>query len=903
MQRRVQVAVAKGKETSRSLAAAIGTAFAAFALALICAVIVGAGSARAAVYTENVTFAQTDLGFSKVGGYDLISVAGARWLGEPGKPRLPLVAIRVGLPAGSRVLGMSIAQLDSVDLPGTFFIAPATRPEPLAAEASAAPAHLDPAVYGSDNPYPSEPAVLAGAGRLGGETIAEVMLRPLRYRPTSGRVTFYTTIQFRLEYVVEDVGGMLPATEETRSLASRLVTGEARPWRYTRRLIADRVPIGGSDINYLIITSEVLQDAFEPLRQWKMRKGLAAEIATVETITLSYPGRDLQEKIRNAIRYYRGNCGTDWVLLGGDVEIIPDRKMYTGLSDKPNVPCDLYYSDLDGDWNADGDLYWGEIPADNVDMYADVFLGRAPVSTVAEAETFVEKALTYEGFHALPTDYLTRMVFMGEILWGDPDDPGSPDYTDAGVAKNLIDDRYVPGDFSIQKLYQSRGNLCYANAISALDQGVGFANVLCHGHYKSITVVDAYLGNGDFAMLTSEGRYGLMYSASCLGGGFDQNDCVGEAWVTSPRGGGFYIGNSRYGWDNPGEPGQGPSDLYDQSFFESVFSTGFLNAGKAHADAKHEFVGESRIDGYMLYIMYGLNLLGDPETSLWTEVPSEIAAVHATAIDTTGQIFPVTVTKDGLPLAGAKVCLWKPGEVFSVGETAVDGSVSLQVDALTAGTLYVTVTGPNLLPYKGEVGVATIPPHPAMPQNLAASEGAGPSVNLAWSAVDDEDLVSYRIYRSTAPEPVAFAMVAAPETAFADTAVAEGATYYYWVAACDEGGREGAMSGSVSLSVTGCVGVPDLAEDGAGLSAIPNPFVTSVTLSVNLPDGPQMDVRVFDVRGRCVAQPALTETATGRKEARWNGLDFSGARCSPGIYFVVVTRDREILRQKLVLLE
>jgi len=432
---------------------------------------------------------------------------------------------------------------------------------------------------------------------------------------------------------------------------------------------------------------------------------------------------------------------------------------------------------------------------------------------------------------------------------------------------------------------------------------VGYVNVLCHGHYKSITVVDSYLGNEDFRMLTSGDRYGLMYSASCLGGGFDQADCIGEAWVLSPGGGGFYIGNSRYGWDTPGEPGDGPSDLYDQSFFESVFITGFLNAGKAHADAKHEFVGESRADDYMRYLMYGLNLLGDPETGLWTKVPSSMVVACPASVDTSAQMFPVAVTAGGMPVAGARVCLWKPGEVYVVGETGADGSVSLLVDTATMGTLYVTVTGPNVLPYVGETGVTTIPQHPARPENVAAVEGVGPSVTLTWSAVDDEDLVSYRIYRNSAPEPLSFAVVAAPDTALADTSVAEGSTYYYWVTGLDAGGRESQMSEVVSLTVSGSVGVPEVAEAAASVSVVPNPFVTAVRLSIDAPQASRAGARIFDVRGRCVAEPALREVAGGRWEATWDGADLAGRHCPPGIYFLEVAVDREVSKLKLVLLE
>jgi len=50
---------------------------------------------------------------------------------------------------------------------------------------------------------------------------------------------------------------------------------------------------------------------------------------------------------------------------------------------KLSIAADLYYSDLDGNWDADGDSIYGE-RTDNVNLYADVFVGRAPVDITAE---------------------------------------------------------------------------------------------------------------------------------------------------------------------------------------------------------------------------------------------------------------------------------------------------------------------------------------------------------------------------------------------------------------------------------------------------------------------------------------------------------------------------------------
>ena len=67
------------------------------------------------------------------------------------------------------------------------------------------------------------------------------------------------------------------------------------------------------------------------------------------------------------------NHGITRVLLGGDAngapgdpKIVPCRGLYCAVQSHPslyedeNIPADLYFAALDGDWNGDGDGLWGE---------------------------------------------------------------------------------------------------------------------------------------------------------------------------------------------------------------------------------------------------------------------------------------------------------------------------------------------------------------------------------------------------------------------------------------------------------------------------------------------------------------------------------------------------------------
>ena len=122
--------------------------------------------------------------------------------------------------------------------------------------------------------------------------------------------------------------------------------------------------------------------------------------------------------------------------------------------------------------------------------------------------------------------------------------------------------------------------------------------------------------------------------------------------INSAGGGGIaYIGNSRYGWGSPGNPGGGTGDLFDREFFSVLFNEGLEHAGVAHAAHKDAFAELARSNGYTRYTLYELNLLGDPETRIWTRNPVTATVVHASEIPLGEHQMLVTVSRDGEAVA------------------------------------------------------------------------------------------------------------------------------------------------------------------------------------------------------------------------------------------------------------
>ena len=128
---------------------------------------------------------------------------------------------------------------------------------------------------------------------------------------------------------------------------------------------AERYPQAAAqaiDAEALGDASAALAAEFQTLADWKTTKGVPTVIRTTEWIEANYRnGSDQQETIREFIKDAYAKWGITYALLGGDTDQVPARLCWSGYYDGGrNLPVDMYYACLDGNWNADGDDRFGE---------------------------------------------------------------------------------------------------------------------------------------------------------------------------------------------------------------------------------------------------------------------------------------------------------------------------------------------------------------------------------------------------------------------------------------------------------------------------------------------------------------------------------------------------------------
>ena len=382
---------------------------------------------------HSVSFSRADLTILLKDGYDLLQLKGCVSSTEVGAPQLPVMATPILLPPDAVVKGVRTVSTESVELKGDFSVYPVQYPRMPNEQRPFTPP--DSTVYSADHPYPSQSVQLTASGSMRGYRIVSLLVYPLQYIPAEKRLIFHRKISFAIDYTAESTTTIRPLRQSraSRSRFERIMRGAilnsndlpiyTSPSPLQVYPSIEEVRIGGfqpeplpslegSAVDYLIVTNDEMKSAFELLADWKTGKGVPAVVKTMNEIKAVTPnGADDAETLRYFLTEAYQKWGVTWVLLGGDVSVIPVR--YVRLNAGETAISDQYYAALDGNWNADGDGFWGEYPNDKVDLYADLFLGRAPVETLAETENFVNKTLEYERGLG---EHQNKLLYLGERL-------------------------------------------------------------------------------------------------------------------------------------------------------------------------------------------------------------------------------------------------------------------------------------------------------------------------------------------------------------------------------------------------------------------------------------------------------------------------------------------------------
>lgn len=93
---------------------------------------------------------------------------------------------------------------------------------------------------------------------------------------------------------------------------------------------------------------------------------------------------------------------------------------------------------------------------------------------------------------------------------------------------------------------------------------------------------------------------------------------------------------------------------------------------------------------------------------------------------------------------------------------------------------------------------------------------------------------------------------------------------------------------------------PPLSAPGIAMSGAPNPFRTSTSLRVNLPNPGMVDLMVMDVNGRSIRQLAHSWLPAGSHVIAWDGTDGDGHLVPSGVYLTRLRIGNANVMQRIV---
>ena len=472
--------------------------------------------------------------------------------GPPGAPALPTKTYNIALPPEADLQTVNVEPTGFTwrELSGTYEISSA--PEPVTwvydeqtgkwKKVLGTEGMPRPSVYGIDAYYPESPVQVVSRSQMRKWKFVQVAVTPCQWNPVSKKMRCVDSLELVITYKTKEFDTKVIQDTAFDEMAKDMFYnyGEAKAWYKPKGALPQAW--GANYFDYVIITTDDILNGSSKLKRFVTHKAMRGHSPLIVTETKDgvlsggwggMSGTDNADKIRNWLRTYYLQYGIKYVLLIGNPDPtsgdIIMKMCYPrhGQGSYEESPTDYYYADLTGDWNSDGDGYYGEYPDDSgVDFCPEVFVGRIPVygTNYTSLDNILQKIMDYE--NASDLSY-RKKALLPEAVSGYADGCPPDIQTDgADLGEDMVD-RYLDHlGFSWYRLYEKAGiapspysceaNLTEDNVIDEWQNGYGLVCWWAHGDstgaYRYVWDHD----DGDCVLESGEDAwYNLFTSSDC----------------------------------------------------------------------------------------------------------------------------------------------------------------------------------------------------------------------------------------------------------------------------------------------------------------------------------------------------------------------------------------------------
>ncbi len=617
---------------------------------------------------------------ARIQGYEQIQFTNCMQSALKGQPSLPWQSVSLMLPQGMEAVSIEVELSDFQTVEGSHSLYPyqsaLTYSDPVRKQFE-----KDEALYASKSVYPAQAYGNLSTHYMNGIGFAFSAFTPVQYVPATGEVRYATKATVRIMTAASkaDHSRKLWLNGGNAERAMKLAQNPEMLQTYNYR----GRTVGGYDL--LVITKQQYVDSFDDYVNFYQARGLRTRVVDLETILSTMEGRDNPEKLRNYILQEYEENGIMMVNLAGDVPGIPYRGLYcfadsgSGYEDN-DIPADLYYAALDGDWNDDGDNHWGEIGED--DLLPELGIGRMCFSNQSELDNMLHKSMTYQSEPVLGE--FRDVILAGEHLYDDPMTNGSQ-YLELLIGTH-DDNGYtttcIPEDYNFTRLYEEEGNWSGTLLRNAINQGTQYVH---HDGHANTSYVAGW-NNSDITDNKFSGvngvdhNYTFFHTSGCICGDFS-SDCILERMTKIANFAVATFGNSRYGWFNEGQT-EGPAIHLARETEDAYYNDRIPYGGMALREGKIETApwvnapGQWE-EGALRWNFYDLNMMGDVACSPWHDEPFTPEVSYASEILVGMTSMDVMVTNvDGLK--NFRCALFHGEDLIGVGYTDEDGNATIE---------------------------------------------------------------------------------------------------------------------------------------------------------------------------------------------------------------------------------
>ena len=652
----------------------------------------------------NWNTSSSDIQIDTYAEWDIISIDEGMPVYANGYPNLPAIPRCYVIPQEMTVTSVEVTNISTISLGKTLLPVPVML-LPLSGDIPEFPNYTEVNLENMSTSFPASPIAGFKTGTKTGFRIGSYSFVPFTYNQQTGELFLITSADINLVYQCDSEAPVYHLTERQVELAKRgISTFVDNPemletWSPAQRVETD------DDVEVIVVGYNEHSNQLGDIIAFHNTMGYSSDSITVQWLLANGEGFDAQEKIRNHIKNLYENNGLLFAVLVGDSGATTRFSQIdiNGMPEPMNATADLYYSDLDGTWDANGNHQYGE-EFDDIDYYSDVYVGRYPteITETDELNAMVEKTLQYNTAPA-PGDWQRQALLMGAVMF--PTQPEGDWRFGSKTCDSLAS--FFPGDWNWDKVYEDTTGYHPNNQLELFNQGTAITAYVAHGcgsyfaWYYPYPQCPPIMSCDTIQYMTNGPKLPwVIGTQSCATGSLFESGFA-EMFVEH-QGGGAIIATASSETTFGGFTEPGPGGWLGIYFAHMLFDQGLVTAGVTHGISKDMFWANWNSFYWPLmaeWSLQALNLYGDPCT-VFVGAPEGVEGGAPQQLNTQISPNPVWHTMSvGVTLAQpapvkvivydmlGRVALSRDEEILGAGEQ----SFGMDVSSFPAGIYMVNV--------------------------------------------------------------------------------------------------------------------------------------------------------------------------------------------------------------------